>query len=74
MKHWITKMKHRFHQRDDPPLPRPLPNVTRIPARSYHDQTCDVCGHIFDVATTSDIELVTGLCQTCWGNQYRIEE
>lgn len=40
------------------------------PARSFDThETCERCGLIFDQANTSDIELVTGLCQTCWGNR-----
>lgn len=45
----------------------------RIPARGYEPAHCETCGHIFDPTVTSDIELVTGLCQQCWGNQYRID-
>ena len=40
------------------------------PARKFGThETCERCGHIFNTATTSDIELVTGLCQACWARR-----
>lgn len=59
------------------PLPRQfrtITNLNRIPARNYEPEICESCGHIFDPAVTADIELVTGVCQACWGNSYRMED
>lgn len=70
-----TMVKDNIRRRPQPRVVPPRPSrINRIPARNYEPDTCDRCGYIFDPSVTSDVELVTGLCQTCWSNSYKMEE